>query len=112
MTMESSVNRGMTETTHMAEELESLKKGFDQLRADVIDLFTHAFGVGRSGAEMARESAADAIENLKCRFNALRSRGADSMANVEHKIEENPMTSAMIAFGVGFILARMMHRRH
>jgi ElaB/YqjD/DUF883 family membrane-anchored ribosome-binding protein len=113
--MESMTDRGMTESnpsTHMQEELESLRGGFDKLRSDVAELFSHAFGFGRSSAEMAREYGADTMENLKHRFNDLRERGADRMHSVERKVEENPLSSAMIAFGVGFILAKMMHRRH
>jgi ElaB/YqjD/DUF883 family membrane-anchored ribosome-binding protein len=113
--MESMTDRGMTEANpsmHMQDELQSLRSGFDKLRADVAELFSHAFGFGRSGAEMAREYGADTMENLKSRFNDLRDRGTEQMHSVERKIEENPMSSAMIAFGVGFILAKMMHRRH
>ena len=59
-----------------------------------------------------RDSASDAMENLKSKLNDLKDRGADQVAGVGKKIEENPMAAAMIAFGAGFILAKLMRRRH
>jgi ElaB/YqjD/DUF883 family membrane-anchored ribosome-binding protein len=110
--MESATDRGMTGTSNMNDEYEQLKSGLSQLRADVVELFNHAFGLGRGGAEYARDSASDAMQNLKDKFADYRNRGADQVAEFSKKIEENPMTSAMIAFGVGFLVAKMMHRRH
>lgn len=110
--METSTNRGMTgSNAHMQEEIESLRSGFGKLRSDVAELFTHAFGLGKSGAEYAREHGGDTVEQLKHRYADFRRRGADQMTMVEHRIEENPLSSAMIAFGVGFVIARFMHRR-
>jgi len=113
--MEANMNRGMTEATggsHMQEELDSLKEGFMKLRNDVADLFNHAFGFGRSGAEMARDYGTDTMESLKQRFSDMRSRGEEQMHSLEHKVQEKPFASAVIAFGVGFVLAKMMgHRR-
>jgi ElaB/YqjD/DUF883 family membrane-anchored ribosome-binding protein len=95
----------------MAAEVDQLKDSFGQLRADVVNLFSHVFGLGRSGAEAARDSASDAMENLKSKLNDIKDRGSDQVASVGKKVEENPMASAMIAFGVGFLLAKMLHRR-
>jgi len=110
--MESTTNRGMTEGSgnQMSDEMESLRESFNKLRTDVADLFTHAMGFGRGGAEYARDYGTDAMEQLKGRFNDLRTRGADQMATFEHRIEEKPLQSAMIAFGVGFIVAKLLHR--
>ncbi|MGA3066634.1 MAG: hypothetical protein ABSF29_07280 [Tepidisphaeraceae bacterium] len=52
------------------------------------------------------------MESLKDRVAQLRERGADSIATAEKKIKENPLSSTMIAFGVGFIVAKFLHRRH
>ena len=115
--MESSMNRGMVEGSQMTDEIEQLKSGFSQLRGDVVNLFTHAFGLGRTGAAAARESAADAMESLKSRLSDWKERGTDSFntyeKEFEKKVSENPISSALIAFGVGFMVAKMFHhRRH
>jgi ElaB/YqjD/DUF883 family membrane-anchored ribosome-binding protein len=112
--MENKVNRGMTETgsnISVHEELIRLRDGFNQLRADVAELVTHAFDVGRSGANVARDYSNDAMEEVKQRVNDLRTRGADRLHTIEHRVEENPLASALIALGVGFVVAKIMHRR-
>ena len=108
-------NRGMTETSggsHMQEELDSLKDSFNKLRSDVTDLVSHAFGFGRGSAEMARNYGNDAMEGLKHRVNDIRARGEDQMHTIEQEVQEKPLTSAMIAFGVGFLIAKMMGHKH
>src|SRR5690349_13316785 len=113
--MEANMNRGMTESSgssHAMDEMEQLKESFTKLRADVAELFSHAFGFGRGGAEMARDYGNDAMESVKQHFNDLRARGEDSMHSIEQKVQEKPLQSAMIAFGVGFLLAKMMGHKH
>src|SRR5436309_7177140 len=112
--MEANMNRGMTETdssVHMRDEVDCLKESFSNLRNDVAELFSHAFGFGKSGASVARDYGVDAMENVKARFNDFKARGTDQMHALEHKVQENPLTSAFVAFGVGFLLAKMMHHK-
>src|SRR5262245_28077394 len=111
--MASTTDRGMTDASStMSSEMQQLKDGFSQLRADVADLLSHAFGWSRSGAARARDSANDAMESLKSKFTDFKARGSDQLESFEQKIEENPLASALIAFGVGFLVAKMFGRRH
>jgi len=96
---------------NMSGEVESLKSSFGQLRHDVMDLLGHAFGIGREGAGAAKEGAAEAVDALKSRLTDLKTRGADGVSAVERKIEENPLPAALIAFGVGYVIAKIMTRR-
>jgi len=111
--MEANADRGMSESNVASpqDEIQSLKESFNKLRTDVADLFSHAFGFGRSGAGAARDYGMDALENVKSRFNDLRARGEDQVHAVEQKVQENPLASAMIAFGAGFIIAKLMHHK-
>jgi ElaB/YqjD/DUF883 family membrane-anchored ribosome-binding protein len=88
-----------------AADLEDLKRDFTQLRADVVNLFTHAFGVGKSGADALEHRAADAMEHLKHRMAELRERS-------QSKIEEHPISSALIAFGAGLVAGTLFRRRN
>jgi|SRR5208282_5108244 len=74
-------------------DLEALHDSFANLRDDVAKLVDNAVGAAKDGA------------------GALKDRGADSYEQVGRKIGENPMLSTAIAFGVGFILAKMLSRR-
>lgn len=95
----------------MAGEVEALKSSFNHLRNDVVDLFHHAFGIGRSGATAATDSATDAMEHLKEKFAEFNERGADQLAAFGKKIAKNPVQSALIAFGAGYIAAKFFSRR-
>ncbi len=98
-----------------ADEVEKLKKDFTKLRSDVVTLFGDAFGVGKEGLGAVGQSATDAMEhlkeNLKDRVTHMKQRGKDSVSAASKKIEDNPVSSALIAFGVGFIVAKMLSRR-
>jgi ElaB/YqjD/DUF883 family membrane-anchored ribosome-binding protein len=96
----------------MHTEFEELKSGFSQLRSDVMNLVSHAMGFGRNGAGVAKESAAEQYENLKNRFADLKERGAYQLDAVSKQVEEHPLGAAMVAFGIGFVFAKLMHRRH
>lgn len=110
-TMDRVTDKAKEAGNNMQGELESLKGSFGQLRHDVMDLLGHAFGIGREGADAAKEGAAEAVDALKSRLKDLKSRGADSLSAVESKIEENPIPAALIAFGVGYVIAKLMTRR-
>jgi ElaB/YqjD/DUF883 family membrane-anchored ribosome-binding protein len=95
----------------LSEDLEQLKSSFGQLRSDVTDLLTRAMGFGRHGAYMARDGASAAVDVARSRLSDLKDRGYEGVQSVEQRIEENPLTSALIAFGVGFVLAKILTRR-
>ena len=100
-----------TGTARVTNEVDGLKESFGQLRSDVIDLISHAFGVGRGGAEIAKGRASDAVDNLKSKITDLKSHGADGLTALERKIEDKPLQAALIAFGVGYVLAKVFSRR-
>jgi len=97
---------------NMSHEMQELKQSFSQLRGDVVSLLSHVFGWGRSGAEVARDSAADAMGTLKERLDRLRDKSAVQVRSVERQIEAHPLSMTLVAFGVGFCMASFMRRRH
>lgn len=112
--MDSSLNRGMTDgdqTPSLTDELANLKNSYSQLRKDVTNLFTQLVGARRGGADAARGSATDAMENLKTQLSDLKDKSADQMQFVQKRIEEHPVSSTLIAFGVGFIVAKFFGNR-
>lgn len=95
----------------VAGDVDDIKASFTQLRHDVMGLLNSAFGLGRHGAEAAKDNAADAVESLKSRLNDLKDQGADKVHSFEKKIEDNPLPAALIAFGIGFVIAKILTRR-
>ncbi|HVT89288.1 MAG TPA: hypothetical protein VHD56_10580 [Tepidisphaeraceae bacterium] len=97
--------------SQVSEEMKKIHASFSQLRQDVMDLLSHAFGLGRGGAEVAKEEASNAVESLKERLSDLKERGSEQVSAVEEQIGENPVRAVLVAFGVGFILAKLFSRK-
>jgi ElaB/YqjD/DUF883 family membrane-anchored ribosome-binding protein len=96
------------ELTH---NLDTLQDSFGRLKADVVNLVQDAAGVGREGAGVIKDRAVSAFDEVGERIHQLRDRGAEAVEDVESRIEENPLMAAGIAFGAGFILAKLWHHR-
>ena len=96
-------------------DLDILKTGLAQLTSDVGHVLGSIFGAGKSsareGVETARSQATSAVDRAKEGYEDLRAKGNDSIEQLGDTIGERPMTSALIAFGVGFVLAKILTRR-
>lgn len=90
----------------MAEAKFNADKEIDELRAEVARL-TQALedaktliGEGvEEGAQGIRDTAEDISEGIQERWSEL-----------EARIADNPLPSALIAFGFGFLIARLLSR--
>jgi ElaB/YqjD/DUF883 family membrane-anchored ribosome-binding protein len=103
---------GGSETNgNFSADMESLKKNFGQLRADLTQLVGTALGAGKTGAGALREKAHSAVDGVKHGLEGVRDRGSESIESLEKKIAERPLTSALIALGVGYMLGRLFSRR-
>ena len=97
-------------------DINELKNSFAKLRTDVMTLLSDAAGVskhaGKSGTVAVKDQATHAVDGLRSQLEDLQHRGNESLENVSQKIRENPVASAAIAIGAGFILAKLFsHRR-
>ena len=92
-------------------DFENLKSSLGQLREDVGKLLSGALGAGQHGAAAIRNQASDAVDGIKQRISGLKDKGADRLESVEQKIADHPLTSALIAFGVGYMLGKLFSRR-
>ena len=99
----------------MSDNAQNFTSAFDQLRHDVTDLISHAFGIGKSSASGAvgsvKDRANDAMDSVKDQISNLRDKSNDQVQAVGKKIEDNPLAATAIAFGVGFILAKILSRK-
>lgn len=105
-----------------ADDIDGLKESFSQLKEDLYKMFDDAVGTGKAGARVvgdhanqaygsAKDQAQYAYEEARKRARELKDRGADQVDMLGEKIAENPLASAAIAFGIGFIISRLMSRR-
>jgi len=100
----------------LASDMGELKSSFAKLRSDVMTLINDSLGVGKSvgqtGKHAVTEQASTAVEGLKSQFDHLQERGSEQIDALGKKIGENPVASALIAVGVGFVLAKLFtHKR-
>jgi ElaB/YqjD/DUF883 family membrane-anchored ribosome-binding protein len=95
----------------ISKEMENLKKSFAQLRSDLTSIVGSALGAGKSGAHVVKDHVDSVVDGAKNKLHDLKDKGAESAEAIEQKISDNPLVSVLIAFGVGFLLARIFTRK-
>jgi len=90
---------------------DELRDGVSQLRTDVADLVETAAGVGQAGARAVRDTAADAMDGVGRQISAIKDSAVESAASVGKQLGSRPFTTAMIAFGAGYLFARLSKRK-
>ena len=101
----------MAEDT-IRKELDALKNDIAQLREDISNL-TRA--VGKVAADKAQETrseaeekARDTWEEIEDKLNDLLEEGKETVSGMEQQISRHPGGSLLTAFGIGFIIARLL----
>jgi ElaB/YqjD/DUF883 family membrane-anchored ribosome-binding protein len=105
----------------MAAAERSLDKEFDALRADMEalrkDLAALLGAVGDAASDelksrggRARAAATRARAALGEAAEEAERRGTESLASLEQRIEERPLASVLIAFGVGLLVGKLLER--
>jgi ElaB/YqjD/DUF883 family membrane-anchored ribosome-binding protein len=92
-------------------DFETLKRSFNQLRTDLTSLVGSALGAGKTSAHVVKDKAEAAVDGVKHQLHNLKDKGAESAEAIEQKISDHPLTSIVIAFGVGFMVARFLSRK-
>ena len=110
-TVNEQADLGNDSKDRLAADLESLKASFGQLRTDLTQLINSAMGVSKSGAAATRDVAANAVDGLKGRLNGLKEKGVNSAQAAEDKLSEHPLATLVVAFGAGFVVAKILSRR-
>jgi ElaB/YqjD/DUF883 family membrane-anchored ribosome-binding protein len=96
-------------------DLRDLKNNFNQLKNDVSTIVANAVGATKSSArgsvDVARDQANAAVERARESYEELKAKGTDQYAHLGQLVGDRPVTSALVAFGVGFVLAKFLTRR-
>jgi ElaB/YqjD/DUF883 family membrane-anchored ribosome-binding protein len=90
------------------------KSEFDTVRDDLTklsnDIASLAAALKDGATDTAREQLAAARDRFERLTEEAKSRGEEHLDNLAATIEERPLTSVLIAFGVGIILGRLLDR--
>ena len=93
-------------------EIDKLKADIARLREDLGSVTEALKATAAAQAEAAREQARaraeQARETLQEKVDEALNAGQQAAARLDRKVADNPMTSLLAAFGVGFVLAKLM----
>ena len=103
----------------MAEE--GLQKELEKLKTDIAKLKTDLSAVGEGVKKMGTEAvgatqakvksaAQDALDEFQNKLNEMKSQGQKAVHDLEQEIKEKPLTSLAVAFGIGFLLSKLLDR--
>ncbi|HKI73064.1 MAG TPA: SIMPL domain-containing protein [Pseudomonadales bacterium] len=102
----------MATETNLHEEFETLKEDVAKLRTDVGDLLSVLKAMGAEKVGDARESLDDELarrrEELRAALKGARARGEHAAEALEGEITDHPMSSVIAAFGMGFLIAKLL----
>ena len=87
------------------EEVVKLRKDMDQLRNDISALTT-------SFKQLGMQKGREAVARARRTGDALREEAGAWRAKADHEIEQHPLTSVLVSFGVGFLIGMLLDRRH
>lgn len=97
------------------DDLEALRADLKALRADVTGLMGSLKGAASSTVKEVAAGLSDTGEQLggqiKETLSTLKNKGGDLTHNLEERVQERPLMSVLIAFGLGLVLSRMLERR-
>jgi len=98
----------------LSREMEALKADLAKLREDFSGVADALKAAGHEKTADARAGLADLmtslLEELRGALGQAKDTGKKSVETVGHQIELRPLTSLFAAFGVGFVLAKILRR--
>ena len=93
-------------------EIRKLRNDFATLQSDVADLTDAIRQSGVDRLEEAKSGASDQLSRSRARLrrqaDVARARGREAVDEIEENIEGHPMSSVAMAFGAGFIAAKLI----
>ena len=96
----------------ISKELDALKADIAQLRQDIVGLTTAVRDVASDKAEKTRadtkEGLRNAWEDLEHKLDEVIDQGKSTMGDVQTQIGQHPASSLFTAFGIGFIVAKLL----
>jgi ElaB/YqjD/DUF883 family membrane-anchored ribosome-binding protein len=101
-------------TRQLEAEFDGLKDELDKLRKQVSSFGEAASEGIQRGSRRARAAAGQALdtasEGLSDAAGEVERRGRQSLDAVEHQIEDRPLISVLVAFGLGVLVGKLLDR--
>ncbi|MDR6292665.1 ElaB/YqjD/DUF883 family membrane-anchored ribosome-binding protein [Inquilinus ginsengisoli] len=101
-------------TRNLDQELDTLRADLGKIRDDIASLARTlgdaATAEAKAGGARINEAAHAAKDRAQRFAESARTQGEDSIAALEERIEQNPITSILVAFGVGLVIGKLLDR--
>lgn len=120
-TAEGAVERVKSEARQALDEsgatsdMQALKDDLRSLRSDVSNLMESLKGAASSKAKelgsTLKETSGQLSTQVKDVWGTAREKGGEVASDLETRIQERPLMSVLVAFGVGLLLSRILNRR-
>jgi ElaB/YqjD/DUF883 family membrane-anchored ribosome-binding protein len=102
----------MTANDDLHQELKQLKNDFSQLRGDVGDLLQVLRDAGLERMANTKTDVNDELrtrrEQVRSALNKARAQGEEVYEDFEEGVATHPLSSLAMAFGLGFIIAKLV----
>jgi len=99
-----------SDRTNFSNDVQKLTADVGKLRDDFTQLLGDALGAGKTAASAARDRAGSAVDQASQCATDLKKKGAQTVESFGRMVMDRPMLTAVVALGVGFILAKLMVR--
>ena len=91
---------------------EELRKEFESLRGEVTEMMALLKKKGGNYAEIVSDKAEEKLEDYQERasesIDAVYEKGTEGVEEISKRIRKNPVGSLCVAFGLGYIISKLM----
>jgi len=99
----------------LEQQVDALKSDLQALRQDLEKLTSQLGATARAGAGEASATARAEAARLRAELDRLLDmageQGQSSLAEVQRRAQEHPLATLFGAFGIGFLIGRLLDRR-
>lgn len=83
-------------------------KDIEDLKSQIADLRDDLSGVADALKKLSGNAAGESAERVRRAAERTRDKAKDTLGSLEHEIEDRPFTSVATAFGIGFLLGKLL----
>lgn len=99
-------------TADIKEDLQEIRADMERLRDDLAEVVRSMVAMSKSSAEGAKDRTVDELEfrlgQMRGAYESTRRRARGAAESMHESLEERPVTSMMIAFGVGVAIGKLL----
>ncbi len=104
-----------TPSSQLEQGWQNLRVDVDKLRSDLAEVAQALMEAGKMEASEAKsrmqQMAQQRLDDIRAALDSARGRGQNASEMLKQQVEEKPLVSLAVAFGVGMLFGVIMKRR-